>query len=90
VRGAWGTYHLAGAGHATWYDFAKSISNNLEKVGKHRPAIEPISMAQYPTATKRPPNCMLDCQKLEQTFDLRLPAWQDGVEASVNLWARAT
>ncbi len=90
ARNAWGTYHLAGAGNATWYDFAQSISDRLEKAGKHRPAIEPISMAQYPTATKRPPNCMLDCQKLEHTFDLRLPAWEDGVEASVNLSTRAT
>jgi dTDP-4-dehydrorhamnose reductase len=90
AQNAWGTYHLAGAGTATWYEFAQSINDNLERLGKKRPEIEPISTAEYPTATKRPPNSMLDCRKLEHTFDLRLPAWQDGVEASVNLWTRPT
>ena len=85
----WGVYHVAGAGSATWHEFAQEITNNLERVGKRKIVVEPISTAQYTTVTRRPPNCMLDCNKFESTFSLRLPAWQEGVQASVDLWNRA-
>jgi dTDP-4-dehydrorhamnose reductase len=84
----WGVYHIAGAGSATWYEFAKEISNNLVRAGNRKIALESISTAQYTTATTRPPNCMLDFTKFESTFSLRLPAWREGVQASVQRWIR--
>jgi dTDP-4-dehydrorhamnose reductase len=86
----WSIYHVAGAGSATWYEFAQEISVNMESVGKPKIEIRPISTAQYTTVTRRPPNCTLDVEKFETTFSLRLPSWHQGVQASVHVWNRAT
>ena len=43
--------------------------------GCGRPDLQP----DYPTPAQRPANSQLDCTKLERTFSMRLPAWQDGV-----------
>ena len=85
-----GIYHIAGAGSATWYDFAKEISKNLENAKKGKVRVKPISTAQYPTLTRRPPNCTLDCKKFVDAFSLQLPSWQDGIRESVNRWNSAT
>jgi dTDP-4-dehydrorhamnose reductase len=82
----WGVYHVAGAGSATWYEFAEEIAHKMERAGKRKIAVQPIPTAQYMTVTRRPPNCMLDCNKFESTFSLRLPAWQEGTQAAVDLW----
>ena len=52
---------------------------------QHLPADElrRIATADYPTPAERPANSQLDCAKLERTFGLRLPAWQDGVAECV-------
>ncbi len=86
----WGVYHLAGAGNATWYEFAKEIVTHLKRTGKRTVAVTPIGAAQYNTVAKRPSNGMLDCRKFEDTFSLRFPAWQEGVRACVDLQNRTT
>jgi dTDP-4-dehydrorhamnose reductase len=75
----WGTYHAAGSGIATWYDFAEEIARGLQRGGLQRCSIEKISSADYASRSMRPANCTLDCSLLERTFGLRLPDWQDGV-----------
>jgi dTDP-4-dehydrorhamnose reductase len=79
----WGIYHAAGSGTATWWELAGETLRNSAAL--HGPAvpIDPISAADYPTATRRPVNSELDCTKLERTFGIRLPPWQEGVAACV-------
>ncbi len=86
---AWGIYHVAAPGSPTWYEFAKEICKNLENAKKEKVRVTPISTAQYPTLTIRPPNCTLDYKKFDETFSLRLPSWQDGVRELVNRWNNA-
>jgi dTDP-4-dehydrorhamnose reductase len=86
----WGVYHVAGAGSATWFEFAEEISNKMERACKRKIAVQPIATAQYTTVTRRPPNCMLDCNKFDSTFSLRLPAWQEGTQAAVALWTQTS
>jgi dTDP-4-dehydrorhamnose reductase len=86
----WGSYHVAGAGTATWYELAQEISVNMESVGKPKIEVRPITTAQYRTVTKRPPNCTLNDNKFDATFSLRLPVWHQGVQAAVHVWNRAT
>ncbi len=74
---AWGTYHAAGSGAATWYDFAREIVGTVP--GARSRSIEPIASEDYPAAAPRPVNSELDCAKFERTFGLRLPVWQQGV-----------
>jgi len=68
-----GTYHLAGQGATTWYNFAKTIFAN------GGPRIEPITTAQYPTPARRPANSVLDGTKAKRTFAVELPPWNDGL-----------
>lgn len=79
----WGVYHAAGSGSASWCELAGEALRASAVL--HGPAvpIDPISAADYPTATKRPINSELDCTKLEHTFGIRLPPWQDGVAACI-------
>jgi len=51
----------------------------LRELGGPVAAVDPISSRDYPTPAQRPANSQLDCSKLERTFRMRLPAWQDGV-----------
>ena len=39
------------------------------------PTLEPISAAAYPTPARRPANSCLDVSRIEQTWGLRMPAW---------------
>lgn len=86
----WGTYHLAGAGYATWYEFAKEIRKNVETAGQPTFELNSISSSQYSTRARRPSNCMLNCSKFDRTFSLRLPTWHKGVQDSVDIWTRTT
>jgi dTDP-4-dehydrorhamnose reductase len=80
----WGTYHVAGSGIATWYDFAKEIAKGLERGGWPSRRIEMISSADYASRSMRPANCTLDCSLFERTFGVRLPDWQEGVRACLD------
>lgn len=78
-----GTYHLAAAGCTTWFEYAKYV---LALVQTAQPAIKliaydvnAVATSAFPTAAKRPLNSRLDTSKLQSTFGLALPAWQDGV-----------
>jgi dTDP-4-dehydrorhamnose reductase len=82
-EGPWGIYHAAGTGAATWRELAEEIFRQSAARGGPSAAVEPISSADYPTPAQRPANSRLDCNKLECTFGLRLPAWQQGVSECV-------
>jgi len=78
-----GVYHLAAAGCTTWFEYAKHVLALAERA---HPAIKlivnevrPVPASAFPTAAKRPHNSRLDTTKLQTTFGLHLPQWQDGV-----------
>ncbi len=77
---AWGTYHFAGQGVTTWYDFAVKI---FELAKEHQNLsvrkIEPIPSSAYPTAAKRPAYSVLDCAAIERTFGITPRPWQEGL-----------
>lgn len=41
--------------------------------------IEPVITGDHPAVARRPLNSRLDCSRVQQTFGLHLPAWQQGV-----------
>jgi len=79
----WGLYHAAASGDTTWHGFAGAIVRAGARLGVPQVPVVPIATADYPTPTKRPANSCLDCSKLERTFAVRLPPWQQGVEACI-------
>jgi dTDP-4-dehydrorhamnose reductase len=77
-----GTWHLTASGQTSWHGFAEAIfaealaNGVLAKV----PAVEAIPSSEYPTPAKRPAWSVLDNRKLQQDFNIVLPAWQDGLK----------
>lgn len=78
-----GTYHLAAAGEASWWDYANYVIETARALGEPLMLPEggllPIPTSDYPTPAQRPLNSRLDTGKLRATFDLTLPAWREGV-----------
>lgn len=77
--GVAGTYHLAAAGLTSWHGFAREIVQLMPAAGKKCLEVEAIPTAQYPTPARRPASSALCCDKLERTFGLRLPPWDDSL-----------
>lgn len=79
----WGTYHAAGAGETTWFDFAREIFRQSARQSGPEASVHPISTADYPTPAKRPLNSRLDCSAMKDRFGIALPDWRTGVEDCV-------
>ena len=79
----YGTYHLVAGGETSWHGYAQYIGRLAQVAGlslKVAPeAIGAIPSSAYPTPAKRPLNSRLNTEKLQNTFGLRLPDWQEGV-----------
>jgi dTDP-4-dehydrorhamnose reductase len=74
-----GVYHLAASGQTSWHGFAERIIALMPDDGKKCREVEAITTAEYPTPTKRPPYTALSCAKLQRTFGLRLPDWEESL-----------
>jgi dTDP-4-dehydrorhamnose reductase len=79
-----GIFHAAGSGETTWHGLAEAVFARAERHGLARPAVAAITTAEYPTPARRPPDSRLDCGKLQGVFGLRLPAWHDSVDRTVD------
>lgn len=79
-----GLYHLVAGGETTWNGYAKHVIAKAEqgrgaiKIVADEVAIVPTSA--FPTPAKRPHNSRLNTAKLQATFGLSLPHWQQGVD----------
>jgi dTDP-4-dehydrorhamnose reductase len=76
-----GLWHLTAAGQTSWHGFAEAIILEAHKRGvlTKAPRVEPITTAEFPTPALRPSYSVLDCQRLESTFGIRLPDWHDAL-----------
>ena len=77
-----GIYHASGAGETTWHGFAaEAIRQQREREPNTRFAeIEAITTAEYPTPAKRPANSRLNCVKLQEQFNWRMPDWRESLQ----------
>lgn len=80
----WGTYHVAAAGETSWHGYAQHVIAGAVQRGaklKATPSsVAPITTAEYPLPAPRPLNSRLNTDKLQTTFGLTLPTWQQGVD----------
>ena len=79
-----GLYHCVAGGVTTWFDYAKFV---IEQAQKIKPELQikatdiaPVPTSAFPTPAKRPNNSRLNTAKLQHTFGLSLPHWQHGVQ----------
>jgi dTDP-4-dehydrorhamnose reductase len=79
-----GTYHLAAAGETSWHGYARYVLQHAELNGvtlKVSPDhLGAIATEAYPLPARRPRNSRLELGKLEHTFQLKMPSWEQGVQ----------
>jgi dTDP-4-dehydrorhamnose reductase len=79
-----GTYHAVASGHTSWHGYAVHVIANARARGLPirvaSGAIAAVPTSAFPTPARRPANSRLDTHKLRNTFGLRLPDWQSGVD----------
>lgn len=78
-----GVYHCAAAGETNWNLYAKEV---LALAAQAQTAIKfkatevaPVPTSAFPTPATRPHNSRLNTTRLQTTFGLQLPPWQQGV-----------
>lgn len=79
-----GLFHVAGAGQASWADFAEAIFAESRVRGGPWARVRRICSADYPTAAARPANSRLDCARLLSVAGWRPPPWREGVAACLD------
>jgi dTDP-4-dehydrorhamnose reductase len=79
----YGLYHVVAAGVTNWHEYARFVIAEAIKAGKTMKVsadmVKPITTSDYPVPAKRPANSRLDTTLFQDTFDLRLPDWKQGV-----------
>ena len=81
IAGRSGIYNLTSSGETSWFGFTKEIlTKAVARLGTPLPNLVPITTADYPTPAKRPANSRLSCQRLEDTFAVSLPHWEQALE----------
>jgi dTDP-4-dehydrorhamnose reductase len=78
-----GLYHLTAGGETSWHGYASFVIDFARHAGmllKVAPdAVRPVLSSAFPLPARRPLNSLLDTAKLQSTFGLTLPVWQNGV-----------
>ena len=73
--GARGTYHAAGRGHCSRYEWAGEV---LRLAGVERTLV-PAASEEFPRPACRPANSALDCEKLRRDAGFRFCPWHRGL-----------
>ena len=79
-----GLYHLSASGETSWHGYAQHV---IAHARAHRPQlslkvkeVKAVPSSAFQSAARRPHNSRLDCARIQSAFDLRVPAWQQGVD----------
>lgn len=76
-----GLYHLAGAGAASRYEWAKAILELDPGKNEHKVKVMlPSKTNEFPTPATRPLQTELSIQKFQQTFGLSFPGWKESLK----------
>ena len=84
ARVPYGIYHFAGAGEATWFEFAGAIiafaGDRLARV----PSLAPIRTSDYPTPALRAADTRLDCNAIARAFGLVPRPWREALKDTID------
>jgi dTDP-4-dehydrorhamnose reductase len=78
-----GLFHMAGASHASWAEFAAATFAASAEAGGPCARVCAISAADYPTAAKRPLTSRLNSTKLARTHGVSWPDWHRSLKEVV-------
>ncbi len=80
-----GIYHFAGKPETSWDLFASKIFERAFETGliSHDVRVRSISSFEYPVKAVRPSDSRLDTTKFEETFNFKMPLWEDYLEETL-------
>ena len=85
IREKAGLYHLAGSGACSRFEWAQAILELDPKKNEHKiRQLLPAKSSQFPTQAERPLVSVLECEKFEQAFGLRLPEWRGALQLAMD------
>jgi dTDP-4-dehydrorhamnose reductase len=74
-----GVYHLSCGGRTSWHGFTAAILAQMQADGETVATLHAIPGSEYPTPARRPQNSVLSNARLAQTFDVRMPDWDQAL-----------
>jgi len=86
LNGRSGVYHLTSSGATTWFGFANTFLSK-QPAG---PKLTPIPTSEYPVPARRPVNSVLSCQRIADTFGVRMPPWEDALDLVLETLSEAS
>jgi dTDP-4-dehydrorhamnose reductase len=83
-RAPYGIFHFAGAGEATWFEFARTIVEmSAERTGRS-PQVVPIRTADYPTPAARAADTRLDCSLIGRPYGIKPRPWREALQETID------
>lgn len=79
----WGTYHFAGTGAPTRFEWVERIVAAQQPFTGRAPKLTPIASGEFPTPAKRPLYSVLDCSRFANTFGIAPQRWETAVDDTV-------
>ncbi len=79
-----GIYHAAGSGGLSRLEWARAILRyDLHPEQQRVKKLEPAFSSEFPTPAARPLYSVLNCERFEKTFDLRIPGWEESLQLAM-------
>jgi dTDP-4-dehydrorhamnose reductase len=80
----YGIFHFAGAGEATWFEFASAIVEMAaDRLGRS-PQVVPITTREYPTPALRAADTRLDCTAVARDFGVTPRPWLQALQGTLD------
>lgn len=76
-----GIYNYCNSGVINWCQFAEAIGI----LSGSKCSVHPIPSSSYPTPAKRPAYSVMDTKKIQQQFNVVIPAWKDSLQQCLAL-----
>ena len=80
----YGVYHFAGAGEATWFEFASSIVELASDRLGRSPQVLPIKTSEYPTPAARAADTRLDSTAILRAFGVKPRPWPQALRDTID------
>ncbi len=80
---SWGTYHVAGGGHASRYELAGVVLDERRRFVGTSPVLKPVPASTFPVAAARPVFSALDSSRFAEAFGFAMPPWQESARRAV-------
>ena len=73
-----GIFHLTCQGNTSWHGFAREVLN-MSNTSQNIKLIA-IPTSDYPVSAVRPPNSLLNNEKIQRVFGIDMPHWEDALK----------